>query len=120
MTIPRATPPATAEELRFAQAIEPMSGAPTRCKCPCHQGVGIMHVQPCCIPAQDLRTELERENFCARFRAWMLDRAGATFDDGSSIADYADDTGPTYWDDASMRDEGPEACAEADMSYWGE
>lgn len=64
--------------------------------------------------------EVSKAEFCLRFRTWMLDRAGATFDDGSSIADYADQTAPTYWDDKSMRSEGPEACAEADMSYWGE
>lgn len=63
---------------------------------------------------------ITKEDFCLRFRRNMLERAGATFDDGSSVADYADDTAPTYWDDESMRDEGPEACVDADMSYWGE
>lgn len=29
-------------------------------------------------------------------------------------------TAPTYWDDLHQRAEGPEECAAADMSYWGE
>ncbi len=56
--------------------------------------------------------------FCARFKARMLDRAGPKFDDGESIADYADETSPSYWEDCF--DETPEGCADADMSYWGE
>lgn len=64
---------------------------------------------------------MEQEEFCARFKAHMLDRAGPTFDDGASIADYADETAPTYWEEAGwLRDQGPEACADADMSYWGD
>jgi hypothetical protein len=62
---------------------------------------------------------MAREEFCARFKAEML-RAGPTFDDGTSITEYADETAPTYWDDPDQRAEGPEACAQADMSYWGE
>ena len=63
---------------------------------------------------------MERDEFVARFKAEMLRCAGETFDDGSSIAEYADETGPTYWDDPAQRAEGPEECARADMSYWGE
>ena len=59
------------------------------------------------------------EEFCARFKAYML-KAGETFDDGSSIAEYADDVAPSYWEDEDMRVDGPEACAAADMDYWGE
>ncbi|MCB4861651.1 hypothetical protein K7W03_18845 [Sphingobium sp. PNB] len=65
--------------------------------------------------------ELSKEEFCARFKARMLERAGVDrFDNGESIADYADDTAPTYWETDWQRAEGPEACADADMSYWGE
>lgn len=64
--------------------------------------------------------EMTQEEFCARFKAHMLMRAGPSFDDGESIADYADETAPTYWEQDWQRKEGPEACAEADMSYWGE
>lgn len=68
-----------------------------------------------------MMAELTQEEFCARFKAHMLKRAGATFDDGESIADYADETAPTYWEDeAWLRKEGPEACADADMDYWEE
>jgi hypothetical protein len=64
--------------------------------------------------------ELTKEAFCARFRARMLARAGVTFGDGGSIAEYADQAAPTYFDDAAQRAEGPEECADADMSYWGD
>ena len=47
-------------------------------------------------------------------------KAGDTFDDGESIAEYADETAPAYWDDPTCADESPEACAAADMDYWGE
>ena len=60
------------------------------------------------------------EEFCARFKARMLERAGEQFDDGESIADYAEATAPTYFEIDEWRDEGPEDCADADMSYWGE
>jgi hypothetical protein len=65
--------------------------------------------------------QIDREEFCRRFKARMLAQAGETFDDGSSIAEYADEIAPTYWEDEGwLRDEGPEACADADMSYWEE
>lgn len=63
---------------------------------------------------------MERDKFLTRFKAHMLKRAGETFDNGDSIADYADETGPTYWDDPDQRADGPEACAEADMECWGD
>lgn len=69
-----------------------------------------------------MTTEDERmtkEEFCARFRARML-TYGKTFDDGTSIAEYADETAPTYWEDPLNREDGPEECADADASYWGE
>ncbi len=46
----------------------------------------------------------------------MIEIAGEKFDDGESIADYADETAPSYYKDG----ESPEECAEADISYWGE
>ncbi len=66
--------------------------------------------------------QITREEFVARFKAHMLRRAGqATFDDGGSIADYAEEVGPTYFEqDGWLRNQGPEECADADMSYWGE
>lgn len=65
-------------------------------------------------------SEIFREDFLRRFKAEMLRIGGEKFDDGSSIADYADEIGPTYWDNIEQRIEGPEACAQADISYWGE
>jgi hypothetical protein len=64
--------------------------------------------------------DLPRDVFCARFKAEMLRIAGPTFDDGSSIADYADDAAPTYFDEPWQREDGPEECARADISYWGD
>ena len=42
---------------------------------------------------------MERDEFCARFNARMIARAGETFDDGGSIAEYADMAAPSYWGD---------------------
>jgi hypothetical protein len=58
--------------------------------------------------------------FCARFKARMLARVGDTFEDGGSIAEYADMAALAYFDDPKQRDEGPEECADADISYWGD
>lgn len=63
---------------------------------------------------------ISRDEFCRRFKDRMLAAAGETFDDGGSITEYADATAPSYWDELDQREEGPEACADADMSYWGE
>lgn len=65
---------------------------------------------------------LTREEFCRRFKAEMLRLAGkeSVDEDGVHIADYADEAASTYWNDTDQRIEGPEACAEADISYWGD
>jgi hypothetical protein len=63
---------------------------------------------------------MTKEEFLARFKARMLAAAGEKFDDGSSIAEYAGDIAATYWDDEEQRAEGPEECANSDMSYWGD
>jgi len=62
---------------------------------------------------------LTREEFIERFVAEMVSY-GATFDDGTSVEEYAREIAPTYWDNEDQRAEGPEECAQADMSYWGE
>ena len=64
--------------------------------------------------------EISKDEFVRRFVAEMLRVAGSTFDDGSSIEEYAKETAPTYWEDESQREDGPEECARSDMSYWGE
>lgn len=63
---------------------------------------------------------IPKDKFCQRFKARMLAVAGEKFDDGSPIADYADATAATYWDEQGQRAEGPEACADGDISYWGD
>jgi hypothetical protein len=63
---------------------------------------------------------IPRDEFLQRFKARMIERAGQTFDDGTSIPQYADEIAPSYYDDEDQRSEGPEECADADMSYWGE
>lgn len=66
---------------------------------------------------------MDREAFIDRFVAHMLkaSKAGCPdgkFTDGSGIEEYAKQTAGTYWDEESQRADGPEDCAEADISYW--
>jgi hypothetical protein len=72
----------------------------------------------------EAQSKLTRDEFCRRFRERLLQRAGPTFDDGESIADYADETAPSYYEEwceeTGPMTETPEDCADADMSYWGE
>lgn len=64
---------------------------------------------------------MDKEEWCKRFIIRMMDRAGRThFDDGESILDYAHETSIACWEDEWQREAGPEAAADADMSYWGE
>lgn len=68
----------------------------------------------------DHETMTEAE-FVVRFTARCLQVCGFThFDDGQSVADYCAEVAPSYYQDAGYRDEGPEACADSDMDYWGE
>lgn len=63
--------------------------------------------------------DLEMDEFCSRFKASMMLRAGLeTFSNGCKVADYAEETAPAYWEVKSMRALGPEACAQSDMRYW--
>ena len=62
-----------------------------------------------------------RDQFIQRFVDHMAKQAGfAAFDDGTTVTDYAKDTAPSYWETDWQRELGPEECAEADISYWGE
>lgn len=64
-------------------------------------------------------SDITRNEFLARFKARMVAMAPfPAFDNGQTVADYADEIGPTYWDNPEH--EGPEESADADMSYWGE
>lgn len=60
-------------------------------------------------------------DFTQRFTKHCLAQCGFThFDDGVSVEDYCADVAKSYWSDPHYRDDGPEECAESDMSYWGE
>lgn len=59
--------------------------------------------------------------FTTRFTDHALAHCGFThFDDGTSVKDYCAEVAPSYFKDQDYRVEGPEACAESDMDYWGE
>lgn len=42
------------------------------------------------------------------------------FEDGQTVASYAEDTAKIYWEDQHQDGETPEDCADSDMDYWGE
>ena len=68
---------------------------------------------------------MTKQEFVERFKAHMLKCAKdlwgmAEFEDGGSIAEYAEKVAPAYWADPAQREDGPEQCAHADMSYWGD
>lgn len=60
-------------------------------------------------------TDLNQDEFCARFTARMVSVAPG---DRDEIAKYAEQIAPTYFAEPDQREEGPEACADADISYW--
>ena len=63
-------------------------------------------------------TEME---FVRRFTDRCLKVCGFThFEDGMSVDEYCGDVAKSYYDDPDYRADGPEVCAEEDMSYWGE
>lgn len=61
---------------------------------------------------------MTKDEFCARFKARLLKRVGQTDAKGQDVAEYADQVAPSYWEDQGMREVGPEACADEDLSYW--
>jgi len=61
------------------------------------------------------------EEFTRRFILEAKRLAGFdTFDDGTTVDDYCKDVAASYYSDQFYRDDGPEVCAESDVSYWGE
>lgn len=70
--------------------------------------------------APQAAADAAKDEFCRQFVEYMVKRGGETFDDGTSIREYAEEVAPAYWGDLDLRHEGPEAAADADMSYWGE
>lgn len=65
------------------------------------------------------REEMNEDDYKARFKTQMLSHA-KRFDDGSSVAEYADEIWKTYYEDVTDGDYDPEGDADADVSYWGE
>lgn len=62
---------------------------------------------------------MTEQEFCNRFTAEILRLAKrTTFEDGSSIEEYARDTAPSYFEEQHARGMSPEDCADADVSYW--
>lgn len=68
--------------------------------------------------SENIPDVLTKEDFCAKFKAYMLRIVGPKLSDGTSVADYADRTAQTYWDDPYSGECGPEECADADISCW--
>lgn len=63
---------------------------------------------------------MTREEFCARFVAEMMTEAGSYDGSDADLRAYAEEAAPTYWAEEWQREEGPEACAQTDVSYWEE
>ena len=62
---------------------------------------------------------MQKDEFCTRFIAHMVKMAPfQTFDDGGTVREYAEATAPTYFDDPLFRVDGPEQCAESDITCW--
>lgn len=59
---------------------------------------------------------MSKEEFVQRFVTYMVDVAGPVFADGQSVAEYARESAPLYWDIPEQRAEGPEDCASSDLS----
>ncbi|WP_417261641.1 hypothetical protein [Celeribacter sp.] len=73
------------------------------------------------IEQLDRAEDREKADFIDRFVAHCIKASGIThFDDGTSVAEYARDVAESCWNEPHYRSEGPEACADSDMSYWGE
>jgi len=63
---------------------------------------------------------MTQDDFCARFVAEMM-TAKAIFDGTEAeLRSYAEEIAPTYWSDEDQRSDGPEECAQSDISYWEE
>lgn len=60
---------------------------------------------------------MPQDEFCRRFKARMIAVIGERYDDGSLVADEADQVGPTCWEDERQREDGPEECADTEMYY---
>lgn len=64
------------------------------------------------------KEDMTETAFIERFVNHMVLVGGTEFADGSSIEEYAREVAPTYWANSDQREDGPEACADADMDCW--
>lgn len=60
-------------------------------------------------------TAITREEFLDRFKRRLRDILGEHYD-----TRYVGGIAPTYWLEPDQRAEGPEVCAEAEASEWGD
>ncbi len=65
-------------------------------------------------------TEITKEQFCERFVAEMMSAAPVYDGTPEELRAYAAEIAPTYWEDTDQREDGPETCAQSDISYWEE
>lgn len=56
--------------------------------------------------------ELSKQQFCKRFVARIVEAGG------ESNRVYGQEVAPMYWADTAQRAEGPEVCADNDISQW--
>jgi hypothetical protein len=65
--------------------------------------------------------DIDLQTFTRRFIDRCVQQCGFThFDDGESVEAYCREVADSYWADPDRRAEGPETCADEDMTYWGE
>lgn len=62
--------------------------------------------------------DLTKLQFCERFVAEMMTAAPIYDGTPAELLAYADEVAPSYWEEEWQRDEGPEACAQEDISLW--
>ena len=64
------------------------------------------------MTAEQPVTTIGMDEFCRRFKAEMVAKAG------EGAAEYAEREASAYWE-AHREDGTPEECAQTDISYWG-
>jgi hypothetical protein len=59
--------------------------------------------------------EITKEEWLERFKRRLRDNLGEHYD-----FKYGEYIAPTYWEDPEYREEGPEECADAETSEFGQ